>query len=66
VCYNNYRKRGEKPRRKKEVKVMYEIWMINNKTNEEMVLFGTIVSREIEKAKLDRTVWSILSIDYID
>lgn len=45
---------------------MYEIWMINNKTNEEMVLFGTIVDREIEKAGLDRTEWSILSIDYID
>lgn len=45
---------------------MYEIWMINNKTNEEMVLFGTIVSREIEKAGLDRKEWSIQSIDYID
>lgn len=45
---------------------MYEFTIVNNKTNEERIIFGYDYTTAMEKFNYDKKEWAFVCRDYID
>lgn len=45
---------------------MYEFTIVNNKTNEERIIFGYGYNEAMERANYNRSEWTYVCRDYID